>query len=114
MENLIQSLDIGAIYDSVAQGHYAMATALMLWLLVRILKDPRLNMLSRLDAKYRPLIVVALGAAAGCADSIVNGVPIAKAVVMGLVAAAMAIAGQEVVVNSLMGGKEPMAPKEKQ
>lgn len=110
----MEAMDMTAVsdlWDAIMAGKTAVASAAALWLLVRILKDPRVNAIRWLDAKWRSLLVIVLGVAAGAADSIVRGVPVGKAVTMGLVSAALAIAGQEVIVGGLMGGKEPLAPK---
>lgn len=57
-------------------------------------------------AKYRPLLVLALGIVSGVLDAVVAGTPWREAIVGGLLSALMAMIGHTTIVDVLRGGRD--------
>ena len=72
---------------------------------VRVLKSD--SPIYDVPARWRPWLALALGAVAGVLQAVMGGATWTKALVDGLSAALIAIAGHDLGVESLRAGKEP-------
>ncbi len=68
--------------------------------------------LKPIPARYRPLIALGLGAASGILEAISAGTPWLEALLRGLLSAAVAMAGHDVIIEGLLGGREGRSDSE--
>ncbi len=73
-------------------------------LIVRLLKAGKLG--EKIPSAYRPWIVAILGGIAVAVDALALGTEWKQAVFNGVMSAAMAAFGHDLVIESLRGGKE--------
>lgn len=93
--------------------------ALIVGAVVRFLKSDMVN--ERLESMgfpaipkaVLPWVALVLGMASGALDAVLNGTDWPQAVAMGVVSGIGAIAGHQLVVESLRGGREILAPSDK-
>ncbi|WP_394849723.1 hypothetical protein LZC95_20000 [Pendulispora brunnea] len=78
--------------------------ALAIGAVVRVLKSD--TPLPTVPTAWRPWLALGLGAVAGVLQAVVGGTAWSKALLDGLTAALTAIAGHDLVIESLRGGKE--------
>lgn len=81
--------------------------ALVIGLTVRLLKSD--TPLPTVPSRYRPFLALALGALGGAVDSVARGTPWPEALLAGFGASLTAMLGHEVLVEKLLGGREPGA-----
>ncbi|HLV68037.1 MAG TPA: hypothetical protein VKY73_19600 [Polyangiaceae bacterium] len=84
--------------------------ALIIGAVVRVLKSDSPLPIT-VPAKWRGWLAIGLGIVAGVLEAIAGGTPWARALAEGLAAAVLAIAGHELGIESLRGGKELFARK---
>ncbi|WP_394847415.1 hypothetical protein LZC95_08110 [Pendulispora brunnea] len=83
--------------------------ALIIGAIIRVLKSAR--PIGIVPPAWRPWLALALGAVAGVLQAVLAGSSWTKAVTDGLVAAMTAIAGHDLVIESLRGGRELFASR---
>src|SRR5258708_36951066 len=82
--------------------------ALVVGALMRLLKAGKLGApMAKLPARWRPMVAVGLGTLAGVLDAGGNGTKWQVAVGGGVISAALAVMGHDVIVEGFMGGTEP-------
>ena len=100
-------LGVGEAIDLLSRGQYLALAALAIGVLIRMLKSPSLPpFLQRIPPKARPAIAVLLGVLLGVVDALARGTRWREALFGGLISAAFAIAGHDVFIEWLRGGKE--------
>jgi hypothetical protein len=104
--------DVGPIIDLFMAHQWIPGAAAVIFLLMRLLKSPRMVWpLSLIPPKARTLVVVVLGFAGAGLQSVAAGVPWQKAVAENVVAALIAILAHDTVVEWLRKGRELGTPK---
>ena len=83
--------------------------AVVIGLVVRLLKSD--TPLPTVPSRYRAFLALALGTVGGALDAVARGTPWQQAVLGGVAAAVTAMVGQELVVEQLLGGREPGSPE---
>lgn len=81
--------------------------SVLIGLVVRLLKSD--TPLPTVPARLRPWLALALGVVAGVAKSAADGMPLSQAIVAGLGSAVAAMTAHDLVVESVMKGKEPFS-----
>ncbi len=100
------------ILDLADKHAWPALSAVAIGLLVRALKSPKVPPpLDRIPARARPLVALLLGIASGALEAVVAGTPWQKAVIGGVIAAAVAIASHQLVIEGARGGRELGEPK---
>jgi len=97
-----------ALLTAVSSHSWLAVSALVIGLLVRLLKSDTWG--PTLPAKYRPWAALALGCASAVLEKVMAGASWQTALVDGLGSALAAVAGHDLVVESLLGGKELPVP----
>jgi len=91
----------------LAMSHkWVAVSAIAIGALSRAAKAGKLTPLLQVGARYRPLIVIALGVISGALEAMVIGTPWQDALLGGLVAACIAMGGHGVLIEALRGGRE--------
>lgn len=94
---------------ALTERNWPLVSLLVIGFLVRLLKqDTKLPI--TIPARWRPWIAMALGAASGVLEQIVQGTPWNDALLGGVAAALVAMGGHNLVVEGLLGGKEIPIP----
>lgn len=86
-------------------------TAVIIGAIVRVLKSD--TPLATVPARFRPWLALGLGVVSGVLQAIASGTPWMQALTSGIGAAATAIVGHDVLVESVRGGREPFGPTDK-
>lgn len=94
----------------VGQLAYLAIAAAVIGLIVRLLKQD-VTFLPTIPARWRPVVAVALGVAAGVLDKAATGVLWREAILNGVLAGFTAIAGHGVLITSARDGRELGTPK---
>ena len=98
-----------SIYALLDSHQYVLLTAVIIGFIVRLLKsDTKIPI--DVPPRLRIWLAFALGAGAGVLEKVAGGTPWKPALFDGAVAAVAAVLGQNVVVDSLRGGKELPVP----
>ncbi|WP_394844032.1 DUF4231 domain-containing protein [Pendulispora brunnea] len=87
-----------------AQGKWIVVGAIVIGAIVRLLKSD--TPLPTVPSQWRPWLALGLGAVAGILQAVAAGTPWQKALIDGLVSALTAIAGHDLLIESLRGGRE--------
>jgi len=95
------------VLSLAAEHKWVPAAAIAIGAMVRILKGG--SPIPVVPPAWRPWLALALGAVAGLLQAVAGGAAWSKALTDGLVAALTAIAGHDLLVESLRGGREPFA-----
>lgn len=82
--------------------------AVVVGVIVRLLKSD--TPLPTVPSRYRAFLALGLGAVGGALDALARGTPWQQAVLGGVAAAVTAMVGHELVVEQLLGGREPGSP----
>ena len=92
-------------------AHQWLALAIVaIGLAMRLLKTELVqSWLRPIPPRYRPLVALGLGAASGILEAIAAGTPWLEALLRGLLAAGIAMAGHDVIIEGLLGGREGRA-----
>jgi hypothetical protein len=98
-----------AISTLIVEHRWAALCALLAGVLVRLSKSDNLVPLN-IPARLRPWIPVVFGVFGAVAEALANGKPWSQAIVAGIFVALAPIAGHELLVESLRGGKELPVP----
>lgn len=99
--------EIDIVVSLVTGQKWLMASIIVIGLLVRLSKsDVAQRWLTPVPARYRPLVALVLGVASGILEAVAAGTPWLAALLRGLLAAAVAMAGHDVVIEGLLGGRE--------
>lgn len=86
---------------------WVVGNALITGGIVRALKGD--TFLPYVEARYRPFAAIGLGTLGGTIEGMVMGRPLPEAIALGLVSSTLSIAGHELGIESLNGGKELFA-----
>lgn len=103
MNESIEALD-QSVVESASRGELVPLAAAGVWLLVRLLKSDAFPV--DISPRLRPLLALVLGQLSAVLLAVVGGMSWRGAVVSGLIATALAIAGQELGASA-----KPAAPK---
>jgi len=107
-------MDVQPLVDALSHHSYAMFAALLVGLLVDFAKQGWFSswLARRLKPAWLPWVAIGLGVAGTVSTSFVSGKPIVAALMEGLAAGMAAIAGHEMLIEGLRGGREltPDAP----
>lgn len=104
--------DLSLILDLIDKHAWPALSAVVIGILVRLFKSPSVPApLDRIPPKARPLVALVLGVASGCLEAVVAGTPWQKALAGGLVAAALAVFGHQLVIEGARDGREIGEPK---
>ncbi|WP_394833574.1 hypothetical protein LVJ94_44415 [Pendulispora rubella] len=98
----MNSLD--EILTLAAQGKWIVVGAIVIGAIVRLLKSD--TPLPTVPSQWRPWLALGLGAVAGIFQAVAAGTPWKKALLDGLVSALTAIAGHDLLIESLRRGRE--------
>jgi len=91
----------------LAMDHkWVAVSALIIGALSRVAKAGKLTALMKVDARYRPLVVVGLGLASGVLEALMAGTAWPHALLGGLIAACVAMGGHNVLIEALRDGRE--------
>lgn len=102
-------MDIAALTALIEQHKWVPLAALLIGLVVRLLKsDTKIPI--DIPPRWRIWLAFALGAVSGVLQAITTGTPWRAALAGGLASTTLAVLGQNVVVDSLRGGKEFVIP----
>jgi len=94
--------DIGLMIE---QHKWVPLAALVIGLVVRLLKsDTKIPI--DIPPRWRVWLAFGLGIVSGILETVITGVPWQSAIIGGLVSTALAVLGQNVVIDSLRAGKE--------
>jgi len=107
-------MDVQPLIDALSAHRYAMFAALAVGLLVDAAKQGWFTswLARRLKPSWLPWVAIGLGVAGTVSASFVSGKSLVAALMEGLAAGMTAIAGHEMLIEGLRGGKEltPNAP----
>jgi hypothetical protein len=81
---------------AVAERRWPVVAAALIWFTIAAMKSKRIPF--DIPKRAQPYVAIALGIGSGVAESFIAGMPLADAVLGGLVAGALAIATQETLV----------------
>ncbi|WP_394845203.1 hypothetical protein LZC95_50275 [Pendulispora brunnea] len=87
-----------------AQGQWILFSAVIIGAIVRLLKSD--TPLPTVPARWRSWLALGLGAVAGVLDAVLGGTSWTQALIDGLAAALTAMAGHDLLVGGLRGGRE--------
>lgn len=98
-----------SIYSLIVEKKFVLLTAVLIGLIVRTLKsDTKIPI--NIPPRLRVWLAFGLGAAASVLERIGTGVGWKQAALDGALAAVLAVLGQNVIIDSLRGGKEITIP----
>lgn len=108
MNESIEVID-QTIIESASKGEWVPVIAFVTWLLVAAIKSDRFPV--DIPPRARPIVAVVLAQVLASAQAIMGGISWRGAVLSGVVAAALAIAGQELGSSTKSGAtKSPLPP----
>ena len=99
--------DPSGLLTAIASHQWLLVSAILIGGAVRLVKGD--TPLPMVPPRYRPWLAVGLGAVSAVLQSLVQHVPIGQALVQGALSVFVAISGHELLVESLLGGKEPLS-----
>ena len=99
-------MNIDQLIELILAHQWVAAAAVIIGALMRLQKSGRLTLPWTIPARWRPLAGLALGILSGALEAVVAGTPWDRAIVGGLVSAAVAALGHGVVIEGLRGGRE--------
>jgi hypothetical protein len=100
---------IDDVLSLAAEHKWVPALAIVIGAAVRILKSGRF--IPAVPPAWRPWLALVLGAALAVVQAVAGGLPWHRAIAGSLMAALTAIAGHDLVVESLRGGREFFSPR---
>lgn len=104
--------EIQELAGLIVEHKWTAAAAIVIGLLVRLSKEGKLAALTtKLNPRHRSWVAIGLGAASVVVDSLGRGTKCSQALLSGFISACIAIAGHELLIESLRGGKELLSPK---
>jgi hypothetical protein len=102
---------ITLLIDALLSHQWVVVAAVVIHLIVRLLKSPRIPWVSKIPPRVRTLIAVLLGFAGAGLQALAAGVDWRRALAENLIAALLAIVGHDVLIEWLRGGRELGQPK---
>lgn len=96
--------------DAVKTKSWVLLGSIIVGALIRLTK-PDVTWLPNIDAKKRAYAAFALGIAGGVLEAVLKKHAWPDAILNGLIMAAIAVAGHQVIVEGARGGREIGAPK---
>jgi len=102
--------EIETIITLIMSHQWLALSVVLIGVTVRLLKTERAQRwLVAIPPRYRPLLAVGLGIVSGILEAIAAGTPWIEALLRGLLAAVVAMAGHDVIIEGLLGGREGRA-----
>lgn len=102
-------MDPSQLGELVTEHKWVGVAAIVIGVVVRLMKsDTKIPI--NIPTQYRVWLALGLGIVSGVLEAVATGKAWTPAIVDGLVSAAIAIVGQNAIIDSLRGGKEITVP----